>query len=71
MYNARVTIRDASGRADKRWLQNDAEYYDVLRTEFGLNITDAETVKITAPKRHLRLQTIITPLRFSSTPFRR
>jgi len=42
MYNARVTIRDATGRADKRWLQNDEEYHDVLRAEFGLNITDAE-----------------------------
>jgi N-hydroxyarylamine O-acetyltransferase len=41
-YNARVTIRDASGHADKRWLQNRAEYQNVLRAEFGLNISDAE-----------------------------
>lgn len=42
MYNARVTIRDAEGRADKRWLANDSEYRDVLRGEFGLNISDQE-----------------------------
>jgi N-hydroxyarylamine O-acetyltransferase len=42
MYNARVTMRDAEGRADKRWLANDSEYHDILRGEFGLNITDQE-----------------------------
>jgi N-hydroxyarylamine O-acetyltransferase len=42
MYNARVTVRDAEGRADKRWLANDSEYRDVLRGEFGLNISDQE-----------------------------
>jgi N-hydroxyarylamine O-acetyltransferase len=42
MYNARVTVRDADGRADKRWLQSDTEYHDVLRDEFGLNMSDAE-----------------------------
>jgi N-hydroxyarylamine O-acetyltransferase len=42
MYNARVTVRDADGRAEKRWLSNDHEYHDVLRGEFGLNISDQE-----------------------------
>jgi N-hydroxyarylamine O-acetyltransferase len=42
MYNARVTVRDAEGRADKRWLANDCEYHDTLRGEFGLNMTDQE-----------------------------
>ncbi|AMN44066.1 arylamine N-acetyltransferase family protein [Rhodoplanes sp. Z2-YC6860] len=42
MYNSRVTVRDADGRADKRWLQSETEYRDVLRGEFGLNMTDAE-----------------------------
>ena len=42
MYNARVTVRDADGRADKRWLANDCEYHDMLRGEFGLNMTDQE-----------------------------
>ena len=42
MYNARVTVRDADGRADKRWLQSEAEYCDVLRGGFGLNMSDDE-----------------------------
>jgi N-hydroxyarylamine O-acetyltransferase len=42
MYNARVTVRDAEGRADKRWLANDSEYHDVLCGEFGLNISGQE-----------------------------
>lgn len=42
MYNARVTVRDANGRAEKRWLENESEYSDVLRGEFGLNMSDQE-----------------------------
>jgi N-hydroxyarylamine O-acetyltransferase len=42
MYNARVTIRDADGHAEKRWLKKETEYHDVLRGEFGLNMTDQE-----------------------------
>jgi N-hydroxyarylamine O-acetyltransferase len=42
MYNARVTVRDAEGHADKRWLANDSEYHDMLRGEFGLNMSDQE-----------------------------
>lgn len=42
MYNARITVRDAEGRADKRWLANDSEYHGVLREEFGLNISDQD-----------------------------
>ena len=42
MYNARVTVRDAEGRADKRWLEKDSDYHDVLRGEFGLNLSDQE-----------------------------
>jgi N-hydroxyarylamine O-acetyltransferase len=42
MYNSRVTVRDADGRADKRWLANDRDYHDTLRGEFGLNMTDKE-----------------------------
>jgi N-hydroxyarylamine O-acetyltransferase len=42
MYNSRVTVRDADGRADKRWLANDRDYHDTLRGEFGLNMTDQE-----------------------------
>ncbi len=42
MYNSRVTVRDAEGRAEKRWLKTDSEYGDVLRGEFGLNLSDSE-----------------------------
>jgi N-hydroxyarylamine O-acetyltransferase len=42
MYNARVTVRDAEGHPDKRWLASEREYHDVLRGEFGLNISDEE-----------------------------
>jgi N-hydroxyarylamine O-acetyltransferase len=42
MYNARVTVRDAEGNAEKRWLANESEFEDVLRGEFGLNMTDQE-----------------------------
>ncbi len=42
MYNARVTVRDAEGHAEKRWLTTESEFNDVLRGEFGLNMTDQE-----------------------------
>jgi N-hydroxyarylamine O-acetyltransferase len=42
MYNSRVTIRDADGRAEKRWLADEREFKDVLRGEFGLNISDKD-----------------------------
>lgn len=42
MYNARVTVRDAEGRADKRWLEKDSDFHETLRGEFGLNLSDEE-----------------------------
>jgi len=51
MYNARVTVRDADGRADKRWLENESEYRDVLRAEFGLNMSDEEIHQCVAVMR--------------------
>jgi N-hydroxyarylamine O-acetyltransferase len=42
MYNARVTVRDSEGRADKRWLDKDVDYLAVIREEFGLNLSDRE-----------------------------
>jgi len=42
MYNARVTARDADGHAEKRWLVTETEFRDVLRGEFGLNMSDQE-----------------------------
>lgn len=48
MYNARVTIRDAEGHAEKRWLQTESEFKDVLRGEFGLNMSDEQIDKCVA-----------------------
>jgi N-hydroxyarylamine O-acetyltransferase len=48
MYNARVTVRDGEGRADKRWLTRDSEYHDLLRGEFALNISDQEITQCVA-----------------------
>ena len=42
MYNARVTKRDADGNSEKRWLTDDNAFKDVLREEFGLNMSDQE-----------------------------
>ena len=42
MYNARVTVRDADGHSEKRWLKSESEFADVLRGEFGLNMSDQE-----------------------------
>ncbi|MGV7213516.1 arylamine N-acetyltransferase family protein [Bradyrhizobium sp. UFLA05-112] len=42
MYNTRVTIRDADGHAEKRWLASESEFKEVLRGEFGLDMSDQE-----------------------------
>jgi len=42
MYNARVTVREADGHAEKRWLASDGEFRDVLRGEFGLKMSDED-----------------------------
>jgi N-hydroxyarylamine O-acetyltransferase len=42
MYNDRVTVRDANGRAEKRWLAAESEFQDVLRGEFGLSMSDQD-----------------------------
>jgi N-hydroxyarylamine O-acetyltransferase len=42
MFNRRVTVRYATGEADKRQLKDEAEFRFVLRSEFGLNMTDEE-----------------------------
>lgn len=42
MFNARVTVRHASGEAERRLLKDEAEYRSVLRDEFGLNMSDEE-----------------------------
>jgi N-hydroxyarylamine O-acetyltransferase len=48
MYNARVTVRDAEGQAEKRWLTTESEFRDVLRDEFGLNMSDQQIDKCVA-----------------------
>ena len=42
MFNRRVTVRHATGEADRRQLVDEAEFKNVLRDEFGLNMTDDE-----------------------------
>ena len=51
MYNARVTVRDADGYAEKRWLKDESEYSEVLRNEFGLNLSEQETAQCVAVMR--------------------
>ena len=42
MFNRRVTVRYETGEADRRLLNDEAEFRSVLRHEFGLNMTDEE-----------------------------
>ena len=42
MFNRRVTVRHTTGQADRRHLNDEAEFRAVLRDEFGLNMTDEE-----------------------------
>ncbi|HWY81585.1 MAG TPA: arylamine N-acetyltransferase [Roseiarcus sp.] len=42
MFNRRLTVRYATGEADRRHLKDEAEFRSVLRREFGLNMTDEE-----------------------------
>ena len=42
MFNRRVTVRHATGEADRRQLVAETEFKTVLRDEFGLNMTDEE-----------------------------
>ena len=42
MFNARVTLRHASGEVERRLLTDEAEFRSVLKTEFGLNMSDED-----------------------------
>src|SRR5689334_17688308 len=42
MFNARVTVRHASGEAERRHLRDEAEFRSVLREEFGLRMSEEE-----------------------------
>ena len=42
MFNARLTVRHATGEAERRLLKDETEFRSVLRDEFGLNMSDDE-----------------------------
>jgi N-hydroxyarylamine O-acetyltransferase len=42
MFNARLTVRHATGEAERRQLKDEVEFRSVLREEFGLNMSDDE-----------------------------
>jgi N-hydroxyarylamine O-acetyltransferase len=42
MFNARVTVRHASGEVERRLLTDEAEFRSVLKNEFGLNMSDKD-----------------------------
>jgi N-hydroxyarylamine O-acetyltransferase len=42
MFNRRVTIRHATGEAERRELHDEADFRSVLREEFSLNMSDEE-----------------------------
>jgi N-hydroxyarylamine O-acetyltransferase len=42
MFNAQLTVRHATGGAERRILKEEAEFRTVLRDEFGLNMSDDE-----------------------------
>jgi len=42
LFNRRVTVRHATGEAERRELSDEAQFQSVLRDEFGLRMTDEE-----------------------------
>jgi N-hydroxyarylamine O-acetyltransferase len=42
IFNRRVTVRHSTGEADRRHLSDEADFGNVLRDDFGLNMTDDE-----------------------------
>ena len=42
MFNARVTVRYATGESERRHLKDEVEFQSVLRDDFGLRMTDEE-----------------------------
>src|SRR5262249_19889591 len=45
LYNAHLIVRHVSGDVDRRMLAAPAEYRDVLRDTFGLELSDAEVAQ--------------------------
>lgn len=42
LFNARFTVRHATGAAERRMLEGEADYRNVLRDEFGLDLSDVD-----------------------------
>jgi N-hydroxyarylamine O-acetyltransferase len=42
MFNNRLTVRHATGEAERRILKDESEFQSALRDEFGLNMSDEE-----------------------------
>lgn len=42
LFNVRFNVRHASGEVERRTLQSEDEYRDVLRDRFGINLPDAD-----------------------------
>ena len=50
LFNARFNVRHASGQVERRTLQGEAEYRDVLANEFGITLSDTD---LTAALAHI------------------
>jgi N-hydroxyarylamine O-acetyltransferase len=42
LFNARFNVRHASGQAERRTLQGEAEYRSVLTNDFGIKLSDED-----------------------------
>jgi N-hydroxyarylamine O-acetyltransferase len=42
LFNARFNVRHASGKVERRILQDEADYRRILREEFGITLSDAD-----------------------------
>jgi N-hydroxyarylamine O-acetyltransferase len=42
LFNARFNVRHVSGRVERRTLEHEADFRDVLRGEFGINLSETE-----------------------------
>jgi hypothetical protein len=42
LFNARFTVRHASGEVERRTLQGEGDYRSVLAADFGIKLSDEE-----------------------------
>jgi N-hydroxyarylamine O-acetyltransferase len=66
MYNARVTVRDAEGHAEKRGLVTESEFRGVLPGEFALNMSDQQIMRVSRLREQKGQGTLRTHFRFPS-----